>query len=135
MGSSPAESTNPSCQHQPETIITLHCRLGVATSCQFGLADAMNRQMQLITLGQDSSGADESCCSSQLVQDICKRLLQPSVPLSVAAARKLRQQCARANAAIPPEGALLRSLPVELLYDDAGLDLFDQITQVGSSNC
>jgi hypothetical protein len=91
----------------------------------------MNGQMQLITLGEGSSVADGSCCSSQLLQDICQRLLHPRVPLSAAASRKLQQQVAGCNATVPPAGALLRSLPVELLYDDAGLDLFDQITQVG----
>lgn len=93
----------------------------------------MNGQVQLITLGQDTSDAVGNCCSAQLVQDICQRLLHSSVPLSEAAALKLRQQCADPNAHTPPEGALLRSLPVELLYDDAGLDLFDKITQVGDT--
>jgi hypothetical protein len=94
----------------------------------------MNGQMQLITLGEDSSAADGSCCSSQLLQDIFQRLLQPRVPLSPAAAHTLQQQAASGNAPVPPAGALLRSLPVELLYDDAGLDLFDHITQVGQQH-
>jgi hypothetical protein len=92
--------------------------------------EAANGQMQLITLGEGSLGAHGSCCSLQLVQDICQRLLHPSVPLSAAAADKLQLQAAGGNAPAPPAGALLRSLPVELLYDDAGLDLFDQITQI-----
>jgi hypothetical protein len=90
-------------------------------------------QMQLITLDIDSSTehAVGSCCSAQLVQEICRRLLHPCVPLSDAAAVKLQQQQgASSSATAPAAGVLLRSLPVELLYDDAGLELFDQITQV-----
>jgi hypothetical protein len=97
----------------------------------------MNGRVQLITLGQDTSDAMGSCCSAQLIQDICQRLLHPSVPLSDAAALKLRQQRGTANATAPSGGTLLRSLPVELLYDDAGLDQFNRITQVCDicSNC
>lgn len=90
--------------------------------------------------------------SAELVPSIVRGLLVPSIPLSTAAAQKLQQQtgsnnynghCSHNNetplahnAAATSAGKsvqttqprLLRWLPTELLYDDAGLQLFDQIT-------
>lgn len=61
-----------------------------------------------------------------LLQDIAVGLLNPRVPLSIQAARKLQGSCPGQQ-----QGAgyrcHLKSLPTQLLYDDTGLELFDQV--------
>lgn len=104
--------------------------------------------VQLIHLG-GSGNTGGSSCSDQLLHQIGQGLLTRSFPLSGAAARKLQQQQngnshfsgnisdSTHHLGAVPKGATswgitqehhLRTLPVELLYDDAGLTLFDQIT-------
>jgi hypothetical protein len=68
----------------------------------------------------------EQCSQTGLLEGIRRGLLQPSVPLSAAAAAKLQQQ-QQQQSSETREGQLLRSLPVELLYDSTGLALFDQV--------
>ena len=61
-----------------------------------------------------------------LLKGIAGGLLQPSFPLSSRAAEKLQQVLSGRQYQLPA-GHLLRLLHVELLYDDTGLQLFDQV--------
>lgn len=115
-------------------------------ACSSGLGHDGTRSTQ--ECGDNNSGS--SC--ADLVSNIARGLLVPSVPLSATAAHRLKQQVRSSNCyngcrcnsktsrvsgatatagqtgKLQPDALLLRSLPTELLYDDAGLQLFDQIT-------
>lgn len=88
-------------------------------------------------------GPEGECSQTGLLAGIQRGLLQPSVPLSAQAAVKLQQQQQQwpgtrlalpRPALLPRCGTLLRSLPVELLYDSRGIALFDQVTPNGASS-
>lgn len=86
------------------------------------------QHMQLIHVKSGTgNGAD---ASSLLLGGIASGLLIPSVPLSDAAARQLHAVDAHNQQHQQHAGTLLKSLPVELLYDDRGLQLFDHVCGV-----
>jgi hypothetical protein len=69
----------------------------------------------------------QDTCQTGLLSGIARGLLQPSVPLSLKAAEKLQQHWPGKQHVQQHAGQLLKSLPVEILYDDTGLQLFDQV--------
>lgn len=77
---------------------------------------------------------NEECSQAGLLKGILRCLLQPSVPLSAQAAVKLHHQQQQWPGTRASAGRLLKSLPVELLYDNTGLALFDQVGLNGASS-
>lgn len=75
----------------------------------------------------------QDTCQTGLLHGIARGLLQPSVPLSSQAAEKLQRQRSSKQHTQQHAGQLLKSLPVELLYDDTGLHLFDQVTKAAAT--
>lgn len=100
--------------------------------------DVEQPQFSLIHVGKHT-GPENAADTSQiaLLEGIALGLLHPSVPLSDQAVVKLRLQQTEAGLGVFQHNAgdLLRSLPVELLYDDPGLQLFDQVTMQCSTVC
>jgi hypothetical protein len=93
--------------------------------------DENQGRFSLIHVGKHAAAGNAADPSQTgLLHDIARGLLQPNVPLSAQAAAQLRRQQAEAGYGVLQHNAgdLLKFLPVELLYDDAGLQLFDQVT-------
>lgn len=72
----------------------------------------------------DDGGNSHQAGGPDLLEDIALGLLTPRVPLSIQAARKLQGSCPGQQQSA---GCQLKSLPTQLLYDDTGLELFDQV--------
>lgn len=84
-------------------------------------------EVPLLRICDELVNGQDTACQTGLLEGIARGLLQPSVPLSAQAADKLQRQRSDKQSRQQQAGQLLKSLPVELLYDDTGLQLFDQV--------
>lgn len=90
----------------------------------FTQASRKTPEVSLITVA-----SHEGDGGSELLTSIVCGLTHPTVPLSAQAAAKLRETSSSPRHA---PGDLVKSLPVELLYDDNGLQLFDQVREAAA---